>query len=794
MSTNNPMSNIPPLGPPTGMMPGGSQSKFKPIDPLRVLRANWLWIVFTVVIGTGIGVGVWIGLNRTFPQYTSMAQFDVQASNVDIATGRSTGPVRMTELEPLILREVQVIMAEPILRSILNKPAVQQTKWFAQFNNNMDKALEELTENVLRANHVRDTPLFIARASTPNQDDAQIILTALCEEYKGIKRDKVDREQIRDMDAATRRRNAAEEKITAIRAAIKRFLTNTPLETLAENTSEAALQVQRLVFEKNELDKSYNSLEATYAQLQKRQEEGNFDPSDEERQMIEMGQEIIGIDSQRRQLRVARAAQLAKFGPNHEVIKQIDEQLLALDREREKEFQEQARILFAAKLENAALGQQILKDELNKATTALAEWTIKRQENVRLLQEYETLERELEYAEVEKDLSEKQIADLIEADIREARVVVEESMSPQQAKQTFPPEPYITIPGVAFMITLMVTGLIFLRELLDQRVRSAADVKMIPDASLVGTIPSADQDRSGGAVERVVEGQPSGLLAEAFRQVRTAVLSKMDRRGYKTLMVVSAKPSAGVTSIAQNLGASCALSGRRVLLIDANFRRPGLANLMDLPGGSGLADLLCGDEDLDRALDLVTQTKTQGLSVLSTGNSEKAAVELFENPRFRELLARLESEYDLLIFDAPPALLTSDAQLLSRHIDAMVLVSRARTDTRGMLQRLYRELDGQRADILGIVLNGVQASAGGYLKRNYKEFHDYSGPDRRKSDRSGDKGKKARTAAVVPAEVNGTGSHEDAPAPMPLDLNNPSDDDDDILGGFDLSGEEDENK
>ena len=100
------------------------------------------------------------------------------------------------------------------------------------------------------------------------------------------------------------------------------------------------------------------------------------------------------------------------------------------------------------------------------------------------------------------------------------------------------------------------------------------------------------------------------------------------------------------------------------------------------------------------------------------------------------MLAKLEAEYDLLIIDAPPAFLTSDAQLLSRHIDAMLLVSRAQVDTRGMLQRLHRELDGQRADILGVMLNGVEAAVGGYLKRNFREFHEYSGRDRRQSERT----------------------------------------------------------
>ncbi len=801
MSSNNPMSNIPPLGPPTGMMPRGGPGKFKPIDPMRVLRANWLWIVLAMIFGGGLGTGVWYGLNREFANYTSEAQFNVTATNVDITTGRSSGTMRMVDLEPIILREVATIKNEPILRTILNAPEVQQTKWFKQFDGNMVDALEELDEEVLSAGPIRDTPLFIARAKTPEKLDAQVILNALQTEYMRLKGLQESEQADIEMEAARRRLNSAEEKITTIRAAISRFLNSTPLETLDERSSEAALQVQRLVVEKNELDKSFNSLTATHAQLQQRLAENNFDPSDEERYLIENTQEIIQLDSQLRQLRISRELQLEKYGVEHEIIKSLDKQILETEREREKEFDEQARTSFNAKFEQATLGLSILTEELNKAIDALAEWTVKRQETVGLLNDYETFQRELEAAEIEKDKAEVAIEDLIEYNNIRARVEVELSIPPQEAKQSWPPKPYITIPVVAGLFTALITGLIFLRELMDQRVRSATDVKMIPDAALLGMIPDAGQDQRSGSIERVVESAPSGLLAESFRQVRTAVLSKMDRRGYKTLMTVSAKPGAGATAVAQNLGASCALSGRRVLIIDANFRRPGMAGLMGLGGSAGLAELLNGEHAVDDALELARDSGTHGLSVLSAGQGQ-GVVELFESPRFRELLAKLESEYDLLIIDAPPALLTSDAQLLSRHVDAMVLVSRARTDTRGMLQRLYRELDGQRADILGVVLNGVQASAGGYLKRNYREFAAYSGPERRKADRSNNGAPRPAPVAVPEPASNGAAADlndetvrieppiEDAP----IAADNTPDGDDDTLGGFDLFDEEDTNK
>jgi capsular exopolysaccharide synthesis family protein len=778
--SNAPMSNIPPLGPPTGMPPGGGSNKFKPIDPVRVLRANWLWIVIGLIVGLGLGGGGWYLLDKYEAKYTSDSQFNVQASQIDMNQlgGTSNRLVRMAELEPIILREIQEIRSEPTLRQILNKPVVQQTEWFQQFNNNMDAAFEDLDEDVIGAVHIRETPLFLVRATTKNPDDSQTILRALNDEYKRIKDIEVNAQSATALRAAQARRDSAEQRIASVAVQIQRFLEDNPLGTIDERFGEAAIRVQSLVVEQERINQSLNSIQATYNQLLQRQQEGTFDPSDEDRAIIEGGQEIITIDSQLLQLRVQRESLLDKFGEQHPAVRSIDQQILALERERAAEFDNQARILFNAKLEQAANGVALLSEEAQKTNAALAEWTVRRQDYVRLLQEYDTLLRAQTQAEDDRAKAVDAIETLNEIDRNEARVIVDESVPPQKAKKSFPPEPYIMIPGVGVAFMLLVTGLVFLRELVDQRVRSAQDVKMIPDAALVGMIPSVNQDREAKSIERVVEELPSGLLAEAFRQLRTAVISKIDRRGYKTLMLVSAKPGAGVSTCAQNLAASCARSGRRVLMIDANFRRPGLANLMSLPSEPGLAEVLSGEEPINHASQYVQSTDLQNLSVLPAGNTRYAAAELFESQRFRDLLAKLESEYDLLIIDAPPALLTSDAQLLSRHIDSMLLVSRAQSDTRGMLQRLHRELDGQRADILGVLLNGVEASVGGYLKKNFREFHEYSGPERRSASRT-------RVRSNGNRATNGS-SAKPEPAPIAIDEDQTEPD---VFGEIDLDDE-----
>ena len=737
MNSNNPMSNIPSLGQPTaGLQPAGS-GKFKPIDPIRVLRGNWLWFAFALVAGLVIGMGVWYGMEKYLHKYTSTAQYDVQPQNMDMTTLRNSSTTPFSQLEPLILREVENAKAEPLLREVLNSPAVQKTNWFAQFNNDMDQAYEDLSENVLNSGTRRSTPLFTVSATTPNKNDAQIILSAHRDEFIRRQTARINSQSERDLQAAQRRKDTAEERITSIRGQITRFLNNTPLEDIDGQTDTASLQVRYLTAKLGDLTENLGVLEATHQQLLARQEAGDFSPRGEERQFIENMPSISNINNSLLQLQVSREPLMEKFKSGHRVIKELDAQILKLEREKKAKYDEIARGLFDAKIDNATSNLEVVRETHKATSNELTKLRIRREELVRLRQEYDTLVRELEQAQDERVIATKTIEQLRVMDLNDSRVIVRVAVPPQKAKKSFPPHPAVVVSGSTLLITGIVVGLIFLREATDQRVRSASDVDLVPDATLLGMIPAANEDQGGnGSIDRVVEKNPAGLLAESFRQVRTAVLSKIDRRGYKTMMMVSAKAGAGVTESAHNLATSCALSGKRVLLIDANFRRPGLAKLMGVSGRPGLADLLQGFQSIDQADTMTQQGETPGLFLLPAGDCANAPLELFETSAFRELLAKLEADFDLLIIDTPPALLTSDAKLLSRHIDAIVLLARSQTDTRGMLQRLYRELDGQRADILGTILNGVQASAGGYLKRNYREFQDYSGPERRKAARA----------------------------------------------------------
>lgn len=758
MSANNPLSNIPPLGAGTGMMPSGGTGRFQQIDPLRVIRSHLILLIAAGVVGVIVGAGSWFALNKYVAKFTSNAALGVTLP----VTDEITTPIdeTMRKLEPRILTEVTVIRSQETLDLLLKQPEVRATDWYAQFNDKIDSARLDLEENTLNVNHIRDTTLIKISATTPNPADAQTIVRNLYNVHLRQVENRAASQYTKRRVALQQSYESTQSQIETVEARMRRHLIEHPRSTSDDRTSVLVQELLYMNSKRSEIGELLSAAQASYQQLQSRLESGDFEPSDDEVQYIESTIAVQQIDAQLRQLRVSRELQIDKgLGESHPLVQQIDSQIRHTENERGTEFDNQARRLFNAKVELGAQSVSIYEEQIRAYDPRINELTARLEDMQRAMTDFETMQRELESMELQREAARAQLAELDRVVLQEGTVTVQLRNPATTAEKTFPPDWYVMIPGVTVLFFGLVLGLVFLRELLDQRIKAAADIKSLSDTTLLGIIPDAGEDPSGKApAERVVERQPTGLLAESYRQVRSAVLSKMDRRGYKTLAVAAAKPKAGTSSIVQNLGASMALSGRRVLIIDANFRRPGQAGLNNAPEGDGLVELLRGDNALPDADRFIHQVEGLSLSVLPSGDASSAAPELLESSAFRELLGQLESGYDIILIDTPPSLLTSEAQLMCKHVDAMMLVARARTDTRGMMQRLIGQLDGQRADILGVVLNGVQASAGGYLRQNFQEFDRY-----RVQPGKGRVARKAVPAASpAPPQSNGSNGRDQA--------------------------------
>lgn len=263
-------------------------------------------------------------------------------------------------------------------------------------------------------------------------------------------------------------------------------------------------------------------------------------------------------------------------------------------------------------------------------------------------------------------------------------------------------------------------GVAYLREYMDLTVRTADDLSAF-EVPLLGMIPSAPamlqrgssrtwsrQIAGGSALRRIGAGHEEhaarhAALKEAFLSLRAAVLMAGNQEGCaaRTIVVTSARPGDGKTTIAVNLAISLGRLGRRVLLVDADMRRPAVHRAFGMPVGPGLGDVL---RDESRWMELVHRDAATGLDVLLAGSPHESPTELLASHRPPALLAEAREAYDFVILDTPALdINAADSRILSSLVDGVVMVVRSGTTPRVLVGSLLR----QATNVVGVVLNDV---------------------------------------------------------------------------------------
>jgi capsular exopolysaccharide synthesis family protein len=209
----------------------------------------------------------------------------------------------------------------------------------------------------------------------------------------------------------------------------------------------------------------------------------------------------------------------------------------------------------------------------------------------------------------------------------------------------------------------------------------------------------------------VTLANPHSPVAEAYRTLRTNIqLSSLDRP-VRSLLVTSAGSDEGKSTTLANLAVTFAQVGTRTLLVDCDLRRPSLHGLFGVGNERGLTSMLLAE---DRAASPIVATPVEGLRLLPAGPLPPNPSEILGSKRFQTLLASLQSEADLLLFDCPPALAVSDAAVLSRQVEAVLLVASAGKTKRDHAARARQALERAGARILGVVLNNARVDAAVY--------------------------------------------------------------------------------
>lgn len=250
-------------------------------------------------------------------------------------------------------------------------------------------------------------------------------------------------------------------------------------------------------------------------------------------------------------------------------------------------------------------------------------------------------------------------------------------------------------------------GIIFLLVFLDRSIKSATDATMSAGAPVLGVIPqltSADLDGASDdrARDMYVHEHPKSSVAESCRSLRTNILFSAADRELKTIVVCSANQREGKTTNVIYLGTTMAQSGQRTLLIDTDMRRPRLHKSTGVAQSPGLSNLLIGDDDYDA---LIKPTEVANLFVLPCGPTPPNPAELLLTKRFETVLAELAKRFDRVILDSPPIQPVTDAIVLSKRVDGVVLVVRASKTMRDELRRSAKMVRDVGGSIVGVIVN-----------------------------------------------------------------------------------------
>jgi capsular exopolysaccharide synthesis family protein len=295
----------------------------------------------------------------------------------------------------------------------------------------------------------------------------------------------------------------------------------------------------------------------------------------------------------------------------------------------------------------------------------------------------------------------------------------------------------------------------FLIEMFDTSLGAIEEIESLMGVHVLGLIPHVSQqeikdtlrEKYSGEVDAEVAERgarlvshfaPQSRLAESYRAIRTNLAFAGLDKDIKTIVVTSSSPEEGKTTSIVNLAITMAQGGSRVLLIEGDLRKPMISRMFGMDYVPGLSDVLLGSYEWKKVVrtisDIMTGTLSiddilqtpgiENLHILSSGTIPPNPAELIYSKAIGEFISEVRAAYDYVLIDAPPLLAATDAALLAAKADAVVMVYRVGKIPRGVLKRAKAQLDAVKANVIGIILNGLKAElSSDYADYKYKYYY-----------------------------------------------------------------------
>jgi len=680
---------------------------------LNALRRRW-WALLLPVLSIG-GLAVFIAAKKPVTY---------QSEAIMWLTGKLNLPVEGRYAEDLgsyIGTQAQLIKSDIIKSRALAKVDARFPLQFQhQATNAADNSGFDLTVRTSPKNSVLEL-----RATGPSAEATRAFLDAVMDEYLALKKGTSQQASSAALLNLAAHSKGAEDQIRQQQQALTAFAISNNLSYLTEHGLSAGSHLAKLTEVLSDLRTEYRLLELLtpdqFKDLSRGTQNANSDaPLPGDRAARALAISSVGPDAayyqalQQLQLLKAKRDGFAQvLRPSHSKMIKLDQEISGLEqllKTLKDEGAQQALAQIANRKKSLALQIENLEAQYrnwetnaSQASAKLGDYERMKQDLQRSQALYDRLLGLLQTVDLNKELDQEPLAPLGPAS----------PARPSFAK-------YKIAAAGLFLAFLSGFGLLFLLELLDDRFTSIQEARLVLPAEVVGQVPKSRLGSRNGTPPLLTAGkQPA--FTEAFRNLRSSLLFMFpDQSAHPRVFIISsAVPKEGKTTVAVNLASTLAMSGSRVLLVDADLRRSSVHYVFDLNVKPGLLEVLNRKTSPEET---IVATRQPNLFVLPAGDAHEANADFFLPLSVRELLRDLAAKFEYVIIDTAPVLATEEVVSLGPMTDGVYLVVRDSYTSLRVVREATNRLQLCNVKLLGVVYNGADPSTD-YCSRYSRDFH-----------------------------------------------------------------------
>jgi len=714
--------------------PGGSSVSMAGITPkeiLDILRRHLFLIISLTIIGAVAGGGLWYVLRAVAPKYTAQTYIEVLPPGQADPTVIGTPMVSKEISYEFRFSKAALIKQQNMLQELIRRDTIQKTKWYQKFDKDILKIIDNLKNN-LGVVPDRNSNFIIISMTCGNAEESALIVNQMVDLFIRSQMTTAETGVGQKLKELSDQENDLRDKLRNINnslAEIRRSTGLTQLESSGQDNFRhtITLKLGDLEMEKMKLEADIEQVRASVTNYEQRKVSDEIVQRDTETDPV-----VIGLIQRISLLEVELARMLTNLGENHRAVQQLREVLRQTIAEKDARTNTKALQIRDSDVTNVKDQYAIMSNRLAKLEDLRLQTEKEQRDLDTTRATYDQLVSDREETKNKLFAVQEQMSkyNLIKQDTEVAKVR-SVGLAPPPLEMSAP-NLLVFGPGGTFFGFLLGVGFAFLIELLNDLLRTPVDVMKFVNVPLLGMVTHKDLDdvTKDADMWKVVRQLPLSMMGECYRKFRTSLKLSSDSDNQKVIFITSGNAGEGRTTVAVNTAATFVAEDKRVLLIDANFRRPSSHKIF--PNSSrrhteteknngGLSGCLANGCSL---AETIRPTGIDGMDVIDSGVLPANPAELLGGSRMAEIVRYAKENYDRVIIDGPP-MLVSDAKALASQADGTVLVFNAAITRRGTAKRIVRELRELNTNVLGAILVGVRVLKGGYFREMFDLYQEY---------------------------------------------------------------------